>query len=264
MNPFTRPLSAVILLAATMVLPLPAQEKEKEKGKEKPVEISLRLIAFTPDLQIAEAYAHDPAADDSEASVLTPVKTYLNHEFLKVKTASGRFVFTTKADRESITRQGELIGEVTLPEKATSALLVFFPVKAGETAKCKIVAFDDSKKAFPQGTYLAANISDLPARLTLEKTDFDFEPNEIRLLGKPPLREGGVAGMHAFMKQDDAWKQFATGLWSDPGSGRSLKIFFQSPDNGKFQIRAFDDVPPRETEEAAKTSKSKKKKKAKN
>lgn len=254
-------MSTAILLAVATAMPLLAQEKDGDKPKA--VEMSLRLLSFTPDLQIAEAYAHDPAPDGAADAMLTPVKTYLNHEFLKVKTTSGRFVFTTKADRESITREGEMIGEVTLPEKATSALLVFFPVKAGDNAKCKIVAFDDSKKAFPEGTFLAANISEVPAKLKLEDKEFEFEPGEIRLLGKPPLREGQVSGMHAFVKEDNDWKQISTGLWSDPGSGRSLKIFFQSPDSGKFQIRAVDDVPPRESKEANETSKSKKKKKAK-
>lgn len=256
------PLCAAVLLCAVFAPSAGAAEKEKDSGNAAGQEVNLRLLAFFPEQQLAEVHARE-VADDEATPVAMPLKSYLNHEFVKLKTGADRLVFTTKADRDSATKAGELLGEVSLPGNTHSVLLVFFPNKEGEIAKCRIVAFDDSRKAFPEGSFLTANICPLPAKLTLETTDYDFEPDEVKLIAKPPLREGRVSGMRAHVKQDDAWKQFATGLWSDPGSGRSLKVFFQSPDSGKLQVRAFDDVQPREIkeeQEAAAATKGKKKK----
>jgi len=247
-NPSMRMISklprvAVILLAACLPT-LRAQQKS-------PGEMEIRLLAFTPDLQRTEAFAHDPAAQDTTASVPTPIKSYLNHEFSKVTTQSRRLVFTTKSDRPSMTRPGELIGEVTLPEKTSSALLVFLPGKKDGKAICQILAINDSRQAFPAGSFHTMNLSGLPVKLTLENKPYDFPPGATVLIENPPVREGHVSGMRAFVKQGETWDQVATGLWPHPGQSRGIKLFYQNPASGKIQLRAFDDVAPRAPKEVA-------------
>lgn len=234
----------VAMLSAACLLNANAQQKS-------PGEIEIRPLAFTPELQKNECFAHDPAAPETAASVPSPVKSYLNHEFSRVLTASRRIVFTSKADRGSMARAGELIGEVTLPEKVSSAVLVFLPGKPDGKAMCQILAINDSRQVFPAGSFHTMNLSAVPVKLTLESKTYDFPPGATVLIENPPVREGQVSGMRAFTKQDEGWKQVATGLWPHPGRTRGIKIFYQNPSTGKIQLRAFDDVAPRAPKDQA-------------
>lgn len=248
---FRRPVALASLIGALFVTPLLLAAPEK------PVEISLRTLSFTPELQIQEAYVLDPG-EEAAAPVKTTIKSYLNHESLRIKTKSHRLAFITTSDKASLSKEGEFIGDVSLPEKSTSVLLVFLPNKAGEKASRKIVAVDDSKQAFPAGSYYMANVTAQATRLTLETTDYEFAPDQGILITKPPLRDDGNCGMRAFIKKDNEWKQISSGLWSSPGNGRSLKFFFETPGTGKVQLRSFDDVAPRESEGTGASSKGKK------
>lgn len=206
-----------------------------------------RLLGFTPDLRFDLAFAHDPAGEDLAAPVEAPIKGYLNHEFEILELRSRKVVFTTGKDRESMNREGELIGEVTLPANMSSGLLVFLPSNPGAKAKSRVMVIDDSKSAFPVGSFHITNLSGFPVRLMLEKEPFDFTPGKAILIKEPPMRTGMVSGMRAFVNQDgQKWAALSTGLWPHPGTGRCLKFFFQDPATGKVQLRAFDDVPPRE------------------
>ena len=84
------------------------------------VRAELRMLSFSPDLGLGDAFAQDPASPDA-ASVPAPIKNYLNHEYSTVILAGRKVVFTKKADRASLTREGELIGEVSLPAGVTSS-----------------------------------------------------------------------------------------------------------------------------------------------
>ncbi len=229
------PVAAVLLSA---VCPLAAQETPAIRAE-------IRMLAFTSDLQHAEAYAQDPAGPDTAVAVKAPIKTYLNHQFSIIQFKSRKIVFTTKPDRASLTREGELIGEVTLPDDVNSAILLFLPSKAGGKSLCQIMAINDSKKAFPSGSYHATNLSALPIRLMLEKKNYDFKPGQEILIEDPPVREGRQSGMRTFAFKDNAWMPVATGLWPHPGDARGVLVLFQNPASGDVQLRAFDDDPPR-------------------
>jgi hypothetical protein len=209
------------------------------------VRAEIRMLAFTNNLEQAESYAQDPAAEPTATSVAAPIKTYLNHEFSTVTLKSRKITFTTKPDRASLTREGETIGEVILPEGVESAILLFLPGKPGDKTRCKILAINDSKRGFPAGSYNATNMSPLPIRLMLEQKNFDFKPGATMLIENPPVREGGQAGMRTFAFKDNVWKAIATGLWTPPVEGRRVIVLFQDPASGDVQLRAFDDDPPR-------------------
>lgn len=207
-----------------------------------PLRVEIRMLAFSPDLQKKEAFAHDPVVDAATVGVPAPIKTYLNHQFSTVILKSRKIAFTTKRDRESLKTASDLIGEVTLPEGVNSAILLFLPGQAGQ---CRIMAIDDSKRAFPAGSFHATNLSPLPVKLMLEQKAFDFKPGQVTLIEDPPVREGGQSGMRTFVFKDNAWAPIATGLWPHPGDARSLLVFFQNPTAGDVQLRSFEDVPPR-------------------
>jgi hypothetical protein len=233
-----RNLLSVVAILGTSVLSVRAQEPPT-------VKVDIRMLSFTPALQKKEAYAHDPTTGDSGTPVAAPIKCYLNHEFSTVKLKSRRIAFTTKSDPASIGSPGELIGEVTLPEKVNSALLVFLPGKPGAKASSQIMVVDDSKRAFPEGSFNIVNLSVFPVRLMLEDKKYDFNPGNKRLIEDPPVREGNMSGMRAFIFKNNKWSPLSTSLWSHPGPSRSLKIFYQDSTSGNVQLRSFDDVPPR-------------------
>lgn len=221
-----------------------------------PVQAKLRLLAFMPSLQMEEAYAHDPAADDGVAGVAAPIKSYLNHEFSTVLTKSRKVVFTTKPDHASINRPGEVIGEGTLPAASNTAIFVFLPGKPGDKAKDQIMAIDDSKKTFPPGSFHITNIGAQTVRLTLEKTNYDFTPGKVALITDPPVGETGQSVMQAFVQKGTNWVRISAGRWPHPGRGRNLALIFQNPATGNMELRGFDDMPATEAQEQQGTAAS--------
>ncbi len=210
------------------------------------IRAEIRMLAFSPDLQEAEAYAQDPTAGDSAVSVPTPIKTYLNHQFYTIQLKTQKIIFTTKSDRGSLTREGEIIGEATLPVGLESAIILVLPGKPGAKTHCQLITVNDSKRSFPAGSIHMSNLSPLPIRLMLEEKNFDFKPGGEILIEDPPVREGRMTAMHTFAFSNNVWMSVSTGLWPHPGRARSLKVLFQDPASGSIQMRAFDDDPPRE------------------
>lgn len=176
------------------------------------------------------------------------VKSYLNHEFATMGLTSRRLAVTSKLERASLTNPEELIGEATLPEGARSVILLFLPAPAGSKARSKILVIDDSKRAFPAGSFRIANLSPQPVRIVLEEQAYEFKPGETRLITDPPVRAGNQSGMKAFTYQDNGWQRIGSGMWPHPGDNRVVQILFTNPATGQVQLRAYDDVPPREAE----------------
>lgn len=230
--------SSLLLLASALTATLGAQEKAATPPLE------LRLLAFNSSHGITEAHAHDPAKPGGP-SVPTPVKTYLNHEFVTVPATGRSLAFTTKPDPASLTRPGELLGEVTLPAGTRSAILLFLPTAPTSKARFKILPIDDSPKGFPVGSFQIFNLSQEAVRLQLESKNFDFKPGQSSLIEDPPVGENHHCAMRAFAFHKNKWQRVATSLWPPPGEARVLQILFQHPQTGQVQLRGFDDVPPR-------------------
>lgn len=233
---------ASLAVSAVTLLPLAAQDKA-------PARLEIRPLAFRSSLAAQEAYAHDPAAPKGTAAVKTSVKTYLNHEFSTVFLTGRKIVFTTKPDRESITRPGELLGEAILPDDLRSGILLFLPANPGDKASCRILPINDSKGAFPAGSFRIANLSPQPVRIVLEEKNYDFKPGTTEFITDPPVREGNQSGMKAFAFKDNTWQRIGSGLWPHPGKNRVVQILYFDAVSGNVQLRAFDDVPPREPAE---------------
>lgn len=241
--PMIRPiLTAAAFLVSAAIL----TAQEAATGR-----FELRMLAFSPDLQKKEAFAHDPSADAAASGVPAPIKTYLNHEFSTVILKSRKVVFTTQSDRESLKNDADIIGEVTLPEGANSAILLFLPGK--DKTHSRIMAINDSKRAFPAGSIHVTNLSPLPVKLMLETKQFDFKPGQVVLIEDPPIGDSGQSAMRTFVFKNDAWSPVATGLWQHPGDARSVRVLFQNPNAGEVQLRAFDDIPPRSPQAATAT-----------
>lgn len=232
-----QPLLAALAVIASTIVALPAQDSA-------PAKVEIRMLAFSSAQQKKEAFAHDPLADATAAPVPAPIKTYLNHQFSTVVLKSRKVVFTTKVSRDSLTTPEDVIGEVTLPQGLNSAILLFLPGKDKNSAQ--ILAINDSKRAFPAGSFHATNLSPLPIKLMLEEKQVDFKPGQAHLIEDPPTGDTGQTAMRTFSFRNNAWGPVATSLWPHPGDARSVLIFYQNPNAGEVQLRSFVDVPPRE------------------
>jgi hypothetical protein len=229
----------VLVCIAALILPLAAQEKKAGV-------IEIRLLAFQPDKAQEEVFAHDPSGPAGAVAVKTPLRSYLNHEFSTVSLSGRRVIFTTGMEKESLTRNESLLGEVTLPEVVRSAILLFLPAKAGGKFRFQVLPIDDSKRAFPAGTFRVSNLSPQPVRIVLETKNYDFKPGQTDFITDPPVREGNQSGMKAFAFHDNIWQRIGSGIWPHPGENRVVQVLFIHPATGQVQLRAFDDVAPRE------------------
>lgn len=229
------PLAALFAAAA----PLHAQAKP-------PANFELRLLAFQPGMSTDEVYAHDPAAAEDAPAVQTPLRSYLNHQFATVTLTGRHVVFTKQAARASLKQTDAVLAETTLPEKVRSAILLFLPGKTGGRHPYQILAIDDSKSAFPAGTFRVSNLSPQEVRIELENKKFAFKPWSTGFINDPPVRDGGQSGMKAFALVDGNWRRIGSGIWPHPGNNRVVQVLFLHPATGLVQLRAFDDVPPRE------------------
>ena len=231
------PLIVVAVLMA-MLPPLHAREQPATRAE-------IRLLAFQPDLATDEAYVHDPDAPAETVAIKVSIKSYLNHEFDTVMLTGNRIVITTKPERASLTRSNEVLGMADLADGVRSAILLFLPAPPNGKNRSHIMVIDDSKRAFPAGSFRISNLSTLPVRIVLEKKTYDFKSGEVQLITDPPVRAGNQSGMKAFAFHDEIWQRIGSGIWPAPGTNRVLQVLFSNTAKGHVQLRAFDDVPPR-------------------
>jgi hypothetical protein len=213
------------------------------QGEEAKPSIVIRPLAFAPDPMFKEVFVHDPAAESPATP--TGIKSYLNHQSVKVTATERKLVFTTSADRSSLKLREKRIAEVVLPPDLKSAILVFLPAPAGSGSAWRVLTVDDSEGQFPAGSFRVFNLSPLPVRIDLEGKPFSFKPGQGGLIEDPPMGPTEHAAMRAFSLEGKVWSAVSAGMWPDPGRGRVLQILYRDSKSGRIQLRGFDDVPPR-------------------
>ncbi|MEK7951334.1 hypothetical protein [Luteolibacter soli] len=206
-------------------------------------EYQVRGITLGQDNPGPEVHIHqDGGAPD--AGVLE-VKSFLNEDGVALKLKGPKLVITTQAGAASVKDPAQLIGSCTLPAKGGTVILLFVPEKAGSPTS-KILVIDDSKKAFPPGSFKIANLSSLPVKLELEKKEFAFKPGEIRNIENPPVNEAQSSALKGTCEVAGQWELFSSGAWPNPGGKRVLQVITDNPETKLVDIRGFRDVatPP--------------------
>jgi hypothetical protein len=206
-------------------------------------EYQVRGITVGQDNPGPEVHIHqDGGAPD--AGVLE-VKSFLNHEGTVFKLKGPKIVLTTQAGAASAKDPAQLIGSCELPAKGGSVILLFVPEKA-DSPTSKIVVIDDSKKAFPPGSFKIANLSSIPVKIELEKKPFDFKPGEIRNIEDPPVNDANASGIKGTCESGGEWHMFSSGVWPHPGGKRVLQVLTDNAETKLVDIRGFRDVatPP--------------------
>lgn len=219
-----------------------------------PTPLRLRLLAFQPSLATDEVYMHDPAANEPANGVRLPMKSYLNHESVPAILKSRKLVLTKAADPASLKDPAQWLAEATLPEGLRSAVLLCLPEAAGSKTPFRMLVIDDSKKAFPAGSFRVTNLSPSQVRIELEKRPWVVKPGTTELIIDPPVRHGNLSGMKTYVLENQNWRRIASGIWPHPGKGRVIQLLYYHPVAKRVQLRAFDDVPPREPAAGASSS----------
>ncbi len=210
------------------------------------IPLQLRLLAFQPGQATEQAFLHDPAAPPTTGGIKAPVKSYLNHEFIPVIAAPPKLILTKSADRASLDQPDQRLAEITLPGGLRSAVVICLPEATGLNHSFRVLVIDDSKKAFPPGSFRVTNLSNSQVRIELEKRPWVIKPGATEMIIDPPVRHGNLSGMKTFVLDGQDWRRIASGIWPHPGKERVIQLLFYHPVTKQVQLRAFDDVPPRE------------------
>lgn len=214
------------------------------QGEAKPSRnVSIRLLAFDTASSPQASFAHDPGMPPVTLGIAAPVKGYLNHEGVALNLTGNEIRFTKSANPEDSKDAGNELAKVTLPKAGNHFILIFLPTGDG---KFRILPFDDSTKSFPRGAYQVFNLSQSPVKLTLEKKPYDFKPGESSLILDPPVQENQHSAMYAFVQTDGKFQRIGSGLWPNPGTKRSIQIFFDNPESKQTELRGFRDISPPE------------------
>lgn len=234
-------LSICIGFSFTAALPLSAQSVAPS-----PTSMRLRFLAFQPGLATDDAFLHDPAAPDANRGIHAPLKSYLNHESVTAALKSHKLVITTSANRASLNNPDQWLAEATLPAGLQSAVILCLPEDPGAKTPFRVLVIDDSKKAFPPGSFRVTNLSPSQVRIELEKRPWEIRPGTTEIIIDPPVRHGNLSGMKTFVLENQNWRCIASGIWPHPGQERVIQLLYYHPIAKQVQLRSFDDVPPSE------------------
>jgi hypothetical protein len=204
-------------------------------------EVSLRMMAFETSSIPPECFAFDPAAPPGAAGTEAPIKSYLNHESVKVMMTGNELAFSKSANVADLNKPEFQLAKVTLPKAGNRFMLIFLP--NGDKG-FRVMPLDDSLKEFPIGAYRVISLSSLPVKLTLEDKAYEFKPAQSSLIENPPVRANNHSAMYAYSFIEGKWARIGSGLWPALGKKRSVQIFWDNPVSRKTELRGFRDVSP--------------------
>lgn len=203
-------------------------------------EVKIRAMCFKEGFP-KTLYAHVPSGSLTVGEV--SVKSFLNHETNTLKLDGPELVFTDKSDPVSATDVNEHLGKLDVPAELKSAILLLIPNSTERNDfHCKVIAVDDSSKAFPPGSFKVVNLGKTTVKVVLEKKDYQFEPGEIKLIENPPFGDNQSVSMQAYWKMDGVWQLISSGVWTDPGTRRVLQVFTENPATHTIELKGIRDV----------------------
>ncbi|MCW1926147.1 hypothetical protein OKA05_26550 [Luteolibacter arcticus] len=226
--------------------PAPAPGTGGETAPATPEEkpgLKIRGLSFQLDAPPAEVFVHDPALGGKIPGVKLDVKNYLNHEFNLQPSQAESLIFTKSADAASIKDTASVVAKTKVPANLKSGIFMFLPGsgKAGDTP-FRVLVIEDSKRAFPPGSFKVMNLSPHGVRIQLENKNFDFASGETKVIEDPPVGAANSSAMKAFSSANGQVQRIGSGVWPHPGTKRSLQVLFLNPKTEQVEIRGIRDV----------------------
>jgi hypothetical protein len=227
--------------------PTPAPGGETPAVPEDAPGLKIRALTFQMDESPPDVFAHDPATGGKIPGVKVDLKSYLNHEFNLQPTHPDTLVFSKSADPASLKDAANVVAKTKVPANLKSGIFMFFPGtgKAGDTP-FRVLVIEDSRQAFPQGSFKVMNLSPTKVRIQLENQNFPFASGESKLIENPPVGANNSSGMRAFASMNGQEVRIASAVWPHPGTKRSLQVLFLNPKTEQVEIRGIRDVAAEE------------------
>ncbi len=217
-----------LLLLIQALLPLWGQE---------PREVEVRTLCFRYSAGLKEVTLSGDV--DGVSQVKCDLKKYLDVNQQKM-TLIGNEI------RVGEPRDGgfESWGKVGIKKSLKEILLVFFPSEDAE-APYHIVAFDDSAKGFPLGSFLIANINPEPLRLVIGEQKIQINSGTSELVSDlKNVRANGQVPYYAYVKEGDDWKRLSSGFWTVVKRKRNFQVAFRNTKTKRVDLRGYDDTFP--------------------
>jgi hypothetical protein len=105
---------------------------------------------------------------------------------------------------------------------------------------------DDSLGSFPRGSVKVMNLSPVPVRIRLEKTNYEFKSGETQLIKDQPVGDNNSSSMMAFALKGTEWQRVGAGVWPHPGEKRVIEIIFENPLSRQVELAGIRDVAVRD------------------
>jgi hypothetical protein len=223
--------------------PAPGTDGQPAPAPQDAPGLKIRSLAFQLDTPPAEVFAHDPALGGKVPGAKIDMKSYLNHEFNLQPSQPESLIFTKSADFASTKDAANVIAKTKVPAHLKSGIFMFLPGsgKAGDTP-FRVLVVEDSKQAFPPGSFKVMNLSPHRVRIELETQKFPFASGETKVIEDPPVGANNASGMKAFSLINGQETRIASTMWPHPGTKRSLQVLFLNPKTQQVEIRGIRDV----------------------
>jgi hypothetical protein len=227
--------------------PAPAPGGDTPAVPEDKPGLKIRALTFQMNAAPPDVFAHDPATGGKVPGIKVELKSYLNHEFNLQPTHPDSLIFTNSADPTSINTPANVLAKTKVPANIKSGIFMFFPGtgKPGD-AQFRVMVIEDTKSAFPQGSFKVMNLSPTKVRIQLENQNYPFASGESKLIENPPVGANNSSGMKAFASVNGQEVRIAAGVWPHPGTKRSLQVLFLNPETEQVEIRGIRDVAAEE------------------
>lgn len=134
--------------------------------------------------------------------------------------------------------------KVRVEKGVAEVLLVFFPL-ADEDKPYKVVALDDSSKAFPLASFQIANMSPKTLRLIVGENPVQIKPGETKVMSEfKNKKANGQVAYYAYYQEGEDWKRLSTGFWDVLPRKRNFQIAFGNPKSKTVEMRGYEDGLP--------------------
>jgi len=156
-------------------------------------------------------------------------------------------VFTASADAASAKDTAKILTKAKLPAGFKKGIFIFLPGtgRPGDPAY-RVLVMDDSLGSFPRGSVKVMNLSPVPVRIRLEKTNYEFKSGETQLIKDQPVGDNNSSSMMAFALKGTEWQRVGAGVWPHPGEKRVIEIIFENPLSRQVELAGIRDVAVRD------------------
>jgi len=136
------------------------------------------------------------------------------------------------------------VASIRVPPDLSRALFLFFPVDAPQGAeRYRILTIDDSRAAFPPGSYRFYNLTDHRIAGRIGDSQFVLPLQENRLV-RPDHDNGRNIPLQLAVENPDGWQRKVSTAWLYRETARSL--VFLARDGDRLAIRSIPqyEIPP--------------------